>query len=508
MFNSFLTTIAKVISIPLVSILTFAGYDVSSSVPLQQKIDNVASKVATLDSNVKLGAYNWSGGGTYRLQSSIGTTDTTIKLSSFKEPISNTLYTMSYLNTSVAYGTLDPQQPTRSEFISFTGITQNADGTATLTGVTRGLSKSYPYTTSSTYKQTHSGQSIFILSDSPQHFAEFAVKANDEVITGTWTFNNFPITASTTYASDTVAGASELATGVEIASSTSVGGTTRRLTIPASLATSTYNSATAGLKVVVTQNSGKIDSNFISSDSGISPVGSVIAYSSTTAPAGWLLADGTAVSRTTYANLFAIIGTTYGVGDNSTTFNVPNLSSRLPVGVGTGTKVATFASRSSNVITVTGLTNAANNEFQTGQAVLYSAPSGAMTGLTHNTTYYIVKVSALTFSLASSLANAQNGTVISLSSDGTGTQTFTLTLTARTVGATGGEENHAMSSTELLAHTHSYDEIGVNTGTNFGGSIQGRDSGDSGTLIVNSNGGNVAMNIMNPYIVLQYIIKY
>ena len=55
------------------------------------------------------------------------------------------------------------------------------------------------------------------------------------------------------------------------------------------------------------------------------PVGIVQAFAGTTIPTGWLLCDGSAVSRTTYANLFACIGTTYGTGDGSTTFNLPNL---------------------------------------------------------------------------------------------------------------------------------------------------------------------------------------
>ena len=50
-------------------------------------------------------------------------------------------------------------------------------------------------------------------------------------------------------------------------------------------------------------------------------------------PTGWLLCDGTAVSRSTYSTLFGIVGTFYGVGDNSTTFNVPNLKGRVPVGL-------------------------------------------------------------------------------------------------------------------------------------------------------------------------------
>ena len=63
------------------------------------------------------------------------------------------------------------------------------------------------------------------------------------------------------------------------------------------------------------------------------PVGSIVAYSSTTIPTNWLLCDGRAISRTEYSLLFSIIGTTYGVGDGSTTFNLPNLKGRVPVGV-------------------------------------------------------------------------------------------------------------------------------------------------------------------------------
>jgi microcystin-dependent protein len=56
----------------------------------------------------------------------------------------------------------------------------------------------------------------------------------------------------------------------------------------------------------------------------------------TTAPSGWLLANGDAISRTTYSSLFSAIGTTYGTGDGSTTFNLPDLRGRLPMGAGTG----------------------------------------------------------------------------------------------------------------------------------------------------------------------------
>ena len=54
-----------------------------------------------------------------------------------------------------------------------------------------------------------------------------------------------------------------------------------------------------------------------------------------TIPAGWLACDGSAVSRSTYIALFNSIGTIYGVGDNTTTFNLPNLAGRVPIGAGT-----------------------------------------------------------------------------------------------------------------------------------------------------------------------------
>jgi len=57
------------------------------------------------------------------------------------------------------------------------------------------------------------------------------------------------------------------------------------------------------------------------------PIGTLLLYAVSPYPTGWLRADGTAISRTTYADLFAILGTTYGVGDGSTTFNLPNLLS-------------------------------------------------------------------------------------------------------------------------------------------------------------------------------------
>lgn len=72
-----------------------------------------------------------------------------------------------------------------------------------------------------------------------------------------------------------------------------------------------------GWGTLVNENFDKIDATSIT--------GVVQLFAGSTAPPGWLICNGQAVSRTTYAALYAVIGTTYGAGDGSTTFNVPNL---------------------------------------------------------------------------------------------------------------------------------------------------------------------------------------
>jgi len=65
------------------------------------------------------------------------------------------------------------------------------------------------------------------------------------------------------------------------------------------------------------------------------PSGTVVMYGAAAAPSGWLVCNGAAISRTTYANLFAVIGTSFGVGDGSTTFNLPNFLGYFPRGANT-----------------------------------------------------------------------------------------------------------------------------------------------------------------------------
>ena len=112
------------------------------------------------------------------------------------------------------------------------------------------------------------------------------------------------------------------------------------------------------------------------------PAGTILASALATAPAGWAICDGSAISRSTYASLYAAIGTTYGSGDGTTTFNIPNLKGRtifgkdstqtefdvlgesggnkLIQGHGSGTATGYGLTYSESVLTATGLTTAQN----------------------------------------------------------------------------------------------------------------------------------------------------
>jgi len=82
----------------------------------------------------------------------------------------------------------------------------------------------------------------------------------------------------------------------------------------------------------VTGQSGKFLTNNGTATSWISLTGTIFYYAGLYAPNGWLVCDGSAVSRTTYADLYSAIGTTFGEGDGSTTFNLPDLIDKFPQG--------------------------------------------------------------------------------------------------------------------------------------------------------------------------------
>jgi microcystin-dependent protein len=253
----------------------------------------------------------------------------------------------------------------------------------------------------------------------------------------------------------------------------------------------------------------------------IVPIGVVLPYAGSSAPTGFLLCDGSSLLRAgTYADLFTVIGTTFGAADG-THFNVPDMRSRMPIGAGSApTFVSSFASGSvdtgTDVITVT-----SNNSLMTGTAVVFTTTTTLPSPLALATTYYVIRLSDTTIKLATSLANAVAGTAINLTTQGTGTHTATVTYTARSLGAVGGEENHAITESELAVHDHGVTDpghthtcVGQNTGgTSFfrldaaSGSSRATNSATTGITVDNA-GSSEAHNNMPPFIVLNFIIKY
>jgi len=230
--------------------------------------------------------------------------------------------------------------------------------------------------------------------------------------------------------------------------------------------------------------------------------GLIMQWAGPTAPDNWLFLQGQVISRTTYADLFAILGTTYGAGDGSTTFALPDMRGSTVIGAGQKTKAFTFIDANVNVATDV-ITVPTNEYLYTGQQVALTT-SGVLPAGLSATNYFIIRVTATTIKLATSRANADDNVAVNITAAaGGGTHTLTLTLTNRVLGTDGGEESHTLQTEELASHTHSF-----NTRFQTGGSGIMRGEGDiASTQETTAIGGDTPHNNMPPYVSLHFIIK-
>lgn len=277
---------------------------------------------------------------------------TSITLNSFTQIDGTTLLTMSNFGTK-GYATLEPGNGTFEEQISFTGVTQNSNGTATLTGVNT-VGFVYPYTETSGTAMSHSGGTSLVLSNTAGFYSRFANTQDDQTIVGLWTFPsgaNNPVigtvyAAPTTdlqiatkkYIDDIAIAGSPLATdSVQGITKLSVAAVSP--TDPIAVGTNDTRMPTQDQKDAMAGTGTPSSSNkFVTADTLAAsfPAGVVQMYGGASAPTGWLFCDGSSQLRASFAALFTAIGTTYGSADG-THFNVPDMRGRTPIGVGTGT---------------------------------------------------------------------------------------------------------------------------------------------------------------------------
>jgi len=225
---------------------------------------------------------------------------------------------------------------------------------------------------------------------------------------------------------------------------------------------------------------------FIAASTGM-PVGAVAALAGNVTPLGWLLCDGAAVNRVTYATLFTIIGTLYGPGDGSTTFNLPDLRNKFIRGVGSSTGVlgtAQAAELASHAHAVNDPTHSHNHTHTFGGTT--GAESAAHThnvsdpGHAHTTQAHSHNVPVFT--------TPNDGSPIGIYARGMAggaTQVATNAASPNTNGAGTG----IGLSTETASHTHS---ISGTTGADATASATGVTVGATGGTETRPE--NVAMN--------------
>lgn len=235
------------------------------------------------------------------------------------------------------------------------------------------------------------------------------------------------------------------------------------------------------------------------------PPGVVANYAGSSAPAGWLMCDGSAVSRSTYAALFAAISTTWGAGDGSTTFNLPDPRGRVGVGAGTGTQTETFATTAINtgtdILTLASNAQDGTPKWQMGNKVRFSTTSALPSPLVAGTDYWLRRLSATTYEIYTSLAAALNKLTttgrVNLTTQGTGTHTIILQMAARTLGDRFGSEING----DVPNHAHFIDAGGS------GGSHITSNNVGSSTETTNYAGDTTGISNMQPSIVYNQIIK-
>jgi microcystin-dependent protein len=214
----------------------------------------------------------------------------------------------------------------------------------------------------------------------------------------------------------------------------------------------------------------------------INPCGMMVNFSGDNAPNGWLICDGSEISKTTYSSLFSIIGTKYGSASNINNFKLPDLRDRIPVGKTGSSNLGNTGGNSSITLTTgqmpshnhTGTSDSNGAHNHTGTTESNGAHAHTITDPGHSHSQTTVNDDF----------NNSGGNTPSFSADSSGSRTW-YNISSATTGISvnsNGSHNHTFTTGSNGDHTH--------------------------TFTTGSNGNGESIDIRNKYIVLNYIIKY
>lgn len=235
-------------------------------------------------------------------------------------------------------------------------------------------------------------------------------------------------------------------------------------------------------------------------DAGVDPPlpGQIAPYAGSVAPTGWRLCDGSAISRTTFFRLFGAIGTTFGVGDGSTTFNVPDMRGRVGIGAGTGTgltarTLGATGGEENHALTVAELAahdHGGVSGSTTSTGTIANTTAGGTIANSAGHTHTLGAGSADTSVLTAAVAGATNtfSRISAYTTGGSGVVTF----------AFGGPNLPLLGSTDSGGvHSHTF------TGTAHNHTL----TMNPHTHTIPSQGSGTGHNTMQPFLVLNYIIR-